>query len=85
MPGRETTSHHHTRLEYERLVTDYWILNLEERTLEVYRAPLPDVSSPYGRRYSRCEIHDASARVSPLAAPRVSIRVGDLLPGSPPR
>jgi len=59
---------------------DYWILNLEERVLEVYREPAADPSAPFGWRYTRREVFDASARVSPLAAPDASIRVGDLLP-----
>lgn len=59
---------------------DYWILNLESRVLEVYREPAPDPSALFGWRYARREALDASARVSPLAAPDTSIRVGDLLP-----
>jgi Uma2 family endonuclease len=59
---------------------DYWILNLEARVLEVYREPAADPSAPYGWRYTRREVWDASARVSPLAAPDASIRVADLLP-----
>ena len=60
---------------------DYWILNLEARVLEVYREPAPDLSAPFGWRYARCEVFDAAARVSPLAAPGASVCVGDLLPG----
>jgi Uma2 family endonuclease len=63
-------------------LTDYWILNLEDRVLDLYREPVRDASAPFGWRYSEREICDASARVSPLAAPGASIRVGDLLPGS---
>jgi len=59
---------------------DYWILNLEARVLEVYREPAGDPSALFGWRYARHEVLDASARVSPLAAPDASIRVGDLLP-----
>jgi len=59
---------------------DYWILNLEDRVLEVYREPAADPSGLFGWRYARCEVWNASARVSPLAAPDASVRVGDLLP-----
>ena len=61
-------------------ITDYWIVNLVNRVLEVYREPAPDSSALFGWRYARREVFDSSARVSPLAAPGASILVGDLLP-----
>jgi len=59
---------------------DYWVLNLIDRVLEVYREPAAEPSAPFGWRYTRCEVFAPSARVSPLAAPGASVRVGDLLP-----
>ncbi len=59
---------------------DYWILNLVDSVLEVYREPTVDLSAPFGWRFARREIFNDPARVSALAAPRASIRVGDLLP-----
>jgi Uma2 family endonuclease len=59
---------------------DYWVLNLIDRVLEVYREPAPDSASPFGWRYARSEVFDASARVIPLAAPGASIPVSHLLP-----
>jgi len=59
---------------------DYWILNLIDCVLEVYRAPVADPSAPFGWRYARCEVFEPSAHVSPLAAPAARIRVIDLLP-----
>jgi Uma2 family endonuclease len=59
---------------------DYWVLNLQDSVLEVYREPDPDPSALFGWRYARCEVFDALARVSPLAAPDASILVADLLP-----
>jgi len=59
---------------------DYWILNLKDCVLEVYREPAPDPSAPFGWRYARRECFDSFAHVSPLAAPGASILVGDLLP-----
>ena len=59
---------------------DYWILNLEERVLEVYREPAADSAAPFGWRYARREVFDALARVSPLAKADAGLRVGDLLP-----
>ncbi|HEV8437461.1 MAG TPA: Uma2 family endonuclease [Methylomirabilota bacterium] len=59
---------------------DYWVLNLVDRVLEVYREPVVDAAAPFGWRYSRGEALDASARVTPLAAPDSAIPVVDLLP-----
>jgi Uma2 family endonuclease len=59
---------------------DYWVLNLIDRILEVYREPIPDAAAPFGWRYARREAFDASARVSALAAPESSIPVSRLLP-----
>lgn len=61
-------------------LADYRILNLVDRVLEVYREPVPDSAAPFGWRYARREVFDASARVAPLAAPRSSISVSQLLP-----
>jgi Uma2 family endonuclease len=59
---------------------DYWVLNLVDRVLEVYREPVSDATAPFGWRYARREVFDASARVAPLGAPGSSIRVAQLLP-----
>jgi Uma2 family endonuclease len=59
---------------------DYWVLNLVNRALEVYREPVADSSAPFGWRYARRDVFDASTRVTPLATPGTSIAVADLLP-----
>jgi Uma2 family endonuclease len=59
---------------------DYWVLNLIDRLLEVYREPVPDPAASFGWRYGRTEVLDASARVTPLAAPGSSIPVSQFLP-----
>jgi len=59
---------------------DYWLLNLVDSVLEVYRDPVADPAALFGWRYGRCEILDASAAVNPLAAPGAIVRVADLLP-----
>jgi Uma2 family endonuclease len=61
-------------------LADYWVLNLVDRVLEVYREPAPDSVAPFGWRYARSEVFDASARVTPLAAPGSSVAVSQLLP-----
>jgi Uma2 family endonuclease len=59
---------------------DYWVVNLVDRVLEVYREPVSDSAAPFGWRYARCAVFDASARVAPLAAVGSSILVSQLLP-----
>jgi Uma2 family endonuclease len=61
-------------------LADYWVVNLVDRVLEIYREPVADATAPYGWRYARLEVFGVSARVAPLAAPGSSVRVADLLP-----
>jgi Uma2 family endonuclease len=61
-------------------LADYWILNLVDRVLEVYREPMADAAAPFGWRYTRVEVFDASARVTPLAMPEASVSVAQMLP-----
>jgi Uma2 family endonuclease len=59
-------------------ILDYWIVNLVDRVLEVYREPAPDAAAPFGASYARRDVLDSSRQVSPLAAPRAKIHVRDL-------
>ena len=60
-------------------IRDYWIVNLVDRALEVYRDPGPDPAAPYASRYRMVERLGSAAVVSPLALPAVRIVVSDLL------
>ena len=61
-------------------VPDYWIVNLEERVLEVYRESGPDVAAAHGWAYRATQRLHPEDSVTPLAAPSARIRVADLLP-----
>lgn len=61
-------------------VPEYWILNLIDRVLEVYREPQSDSAAAFGWRYTRDDTLDPAVRVTPLAAPASSILVSQLLP-----
>jgi Uma2 family endonuclease len=61
-------------------IADYWILNIPDRRLEVYREPVPDGAASFGWRYGRSVALGADQRVSPLAAPEASVSIADLLP-----
>ena len=61
-------------------VTDYWVVNLLDEVLEVYREP---VCGPPGHaewKYDSVRLLARNAVVTPLAAPRARIRVASLLP-----
>ena len=60
-------------------VTDYWIVNLRDRVLEVHRAPRRRARTN-GPRYARTTLLRPPATVTPLAAPDAQIPVADLLP-----
>jgi Uma2 family endonuclease len=60
-------------------VQDYWILNLVDRLLEVYRDPAVDPAASYRWRYQSIQRLAPPAVVSPLALPSVRVAVSDLL------
>ena len=61
-------------------VPEYWIVNLVDRVLEVYRDPRPDAAASYGWAYRSVQTLSAGEHVSPLAAPTAHVSVADLLP-----
>lgn len=75
-----------TSLEYDRTVKrnlyasagipEYWIVNLVERRLEVYREPSEAV-------YKSLRLYQPGESVSPLFAPEVSLPVEQLVGGVP--
>jgi Uma2 family endonuclease len=61
-------------------VPDYWIVNLVDHVLEVYRDPAADVGAPYGWRYASVVTLRAGDAVIPLAALHSPVPVVDLVP-----
>jgi Uma2 family endonuclease len=61
-------------------IQDYWIVNLVDRVLEVYRNPGPDPSAVYGWRYRSVATLPPPAVIVPLAFTSSQIAVADLLP-----
>ena len=62
-------------------IADYWIVNLEDRIVEVYRDPGPDLTAPFGWRYTAATRFSPPASVTPLDVPAAPIPVAALLPG----
>jgi Uma2 family endonuclease len=61
-------------------VTDYWVMNLVDNVVEVYREPVASESAPYGWRYASVVYARPPDAITPLAAPHARIAVADLLP-----
>ena len=61
-------------------VRDYWIVNIAERRVEVYRDP----NNPTGRkadwRYESVTHHAAGSKVKLLAFPKIALAVAEMLP-----
>jgi Uma2 family endonuclease len=60
-------------------IADYWVVNLIDRQVEIYRNPVPDLSRRHGFRYSTVNTFAPGTKISPLAAPHISFDVDRLL------
>src|SRR5262249_23249120 len=56
-------------------IADYWIVNLREAVVEVYRQPAPSDAAPPGWEYRSKQRLAVGATISPLAAPSQSILI----------
>jgi Uma2 family endonuclease len=61
-------------------IEDYWVIDVNDRRLHVFRGPTPDPARKYGHWYSQVTVLKPADTVAPLAAPGSSVAVGDLLP-----
>jgi Uma2 family endonuclease len=60
-------------------IQDYWIVNLVDRLLEVYRDPISDSAALHGWRYRSVTMLPPPAVVVPLAFPSAGVAVAELL------
>jgi Uma2 family endonuclease len=61
-------------------IPDYWILNLQDRQIEVHHRPIEDEASEFGFIYGDKMIFKENDSVKPLARPNALIAVAELLP-----
>ena len=61
-------------------IADYWLLNLVDEVVEVYRNPQRSTGAPPGWRYAAVERYGPQDRVAPLARPDGFVAVKGLLP-----
>jgi Uma2 family endonuclease len=59
---------------------EYWLVNLPDRCLEVYRQSVPDATSFSGWRYQERQVLREGERISPVVAPAVMVPVDEVLP-----
>ena len=79
-----------TSLDYDRTVKsslyaragipEYWVLNLRDRRLEVFREPFPQPETPFGYGYRHLTVFLPDDEVAPLCKPEAKVKVTDLLP-----
>jgi len=60
-------------------VQEYWIVNVRDRQVEIYRNSIADLKSVTGFRYSSHRIATESEVISSLANPAVELAISDLL------
>ena len=61
-------------------IADYWVVDVANRQLLVFRDPKPDSTASHGHSYTTNLTLSPGDTVSPLAAQNVTISVADLLP-----
>lgn len=61
-------------------IRDFWLANLPEQCLEVYRHPIPDPQSFSAWRYRDCQVLQPGEQISPLVSPEVAVPVTAVFP-----
>jgi Uma2 family endonuclease len=61
-------------------IADYWIVNLVQKQLEVFRRPAPAAAAKLGWQYAPKKIYDPGDSVAPLAARKSPVAVADFFP-----
>lgn len=61
-------------------VADYWIVNLKQKRLEIYRDPVSDQRARYGYHYGSVITLGIDDVAAPLELPNANLAVRDMLP-----
>jgi Uma2 family endonuclease len=61
-------------------IADYWVIDVNDRRVHVFRDPQPDPAAKYGASYKQVQALVAADTIAPLAAATSPISVGELLP-----
>ena len=72
--------HRKASLYAKNKIQDYWIVNLKDRRLEIYRRPIKDKNAAYNFSYGEIQILTEKDSAAALVKPEIHIKVADLLP-----
>ena len=61
-------------------IADYWVIDVNDRRLHLFRDPRPDPAAKYGASFAQVSVLLPADTVAPLAAAAHAVTVGDLLP-----
>ena len=61
------------------LVPDYWLMNMRDREVEVFRDPVADPTTPTKFRYASRRVYREGESVAPLARPNAAVAVSALV------
>ena len=61
-------------------ISEYWVVNLVDSILEVYRNPVQQAALSAVLPYTDHQVYAAGQMISPLAVPEKEVAVADLLP-----
>lgn len=76
--GFDTT--HKASLYAAARISDYWVVDLVDKRLIVFRQPVADATQPFRAKYTSVTPLLPPAKVLPLCKPSLAIDVADLLP-----
>ena len=77
--SRTLERQHKASLYARAAVPEYWIVDIVDNVLEVYRRPTPSPGAVHGWSYADVQRLGRGATVFPLAVPAIPIVVADLL------
>ena len=61
-------------------IPEFWLINLIDKCVEVFRKPVKAKDQIFGYKYSSCQILRSGETISPLFLPGMKITVKELLP-----
>jgi Uma2 family endonuclease len=61
-------------------IADYWVIDVNDRRLHLFRDPQPDPTAKYGASFKQVHVLLPTDTISPLHAAAHAVSVGDLLP-----
>jgi Uma2 family endonuclease len=76
----EEDTHEKASLYASGGIEDYWVIDLRNDRVLVFRSPKPDPNAKFGKDYSSVSSHKRDDKLTPLAAPNARVPGSELLP-----